>query len=213
MAQKDYVARGQKSKKKPAKKTVNKQTKPWLKMTTSFVLLCAFAYGLFVLKEQREPSSSEPFFAISEPPQSQAEENTQDATSALDVALVDSTDTQNTKQHSQNKEPLPVLEEEEWAFIDALPAYSVEVDLPEVEATNYTYIMQCGSFRTQDRAQELRAHIALQGFESEMIVNQNATGQWHRVVLGPFDRKREAERQRHQLRRIDINTCKIYQRS
>lgn len=204
MAQ-DYVSRGQKRNKNAPKRRPKKKpkqgTKPWFKIIIAIVLLCGFAYALFILKNSapdtidRNEIDEQSLLG-----QGATQSLSQDPTTA-DVETLDTL---------AEKDPLPVLGEEEWAFIDALPEYSVEVDIPEVEHSDRIYIMQCGSFRTTERAQELRAQLALQGLESEMLESDGQNGRWYRVVLGPYTRKRAAERDRHQARRVNINNCKIY---
>ena len=70
--------------------------------------------------------------------------------------------------------------------------------------------MQCGSFRQQDRADEMRAQLALQGIESQVRPSNGKNGLWYRVVLGPYDYKRDAEIDRHVAQRIGIGTCQIW---
>lgn len=195
MAQTDYVSRGQKRN----KKTPKKAPMPWLKMGISLSIVCAFIFGLYLL--QKTPAEN--------PASANADANDVISNNIESSQPVPASDV-DISVPSLDKDPLPVLGEEEWAFIDALPEYSVEVDIPEVEVSDRKYIMQCGSFRTTDRAEELRAQLALQGLEAQMLQSDGQNGRWYRVVLGPYDKKRAAERDRHQLRRANINNCKIY---
>ena len=70
--------------------------------------------------------------------------------------------------------------------------------------------MQCGSFRKQSQAEELKATIAFQGLESQVLESEGSKGIWFRVVLGPYESKRDAERDRHALRSARINRCQIW---
>jgi cell division protein FtsN len=194
MAQTDYVARGQKRKKKVEKKAPT----PWLRMFIALALVCSFVFGLYFLQSSSTDNNDS---STQAPSSADSADVHSDSANASDVEMT---------KPSLEREPLPELGEEEWAFIDALPEYSVEVDIPEVEASDKQYIMQCGSFRTTDRAQELRAILAMQGFEAQMLQSDGQNGRWYRIVLGPYDRKRAAERDRHQLRRANVNSCKIY---
>ncbi|WP_100644333.1 SPOR domain-containing protein [Alteromonas facilis] len=106
------------------------------------------------------------------------------------------------------EDDLPELPKEEWEFIKTLPGYEVEVE--EVEQITKRYLMQCGSFRSEAQAQEMRAKIAFTGMESMVRQSDGSNGRWYRVVLGPFESKRDAERSRHQLRDINIRTCQIW---
>ncbi|MBT1450261.1 SPOR domain-containing protein [Glaciecola sp. XM2] len=192
MSPTDYVSRGQKRNKKAAKKPPT----PWLRIVLAICVVSAFVFGLYQL--QKTPLNVESEQADDA---SQLSELKPQSPTTSDVALTPA---------PPNSDPLPTLGEEQWAFIDALPEYSVEVDIPEDEQSDRQFIMQCGSFRTTERAQELRAKLALQGLEAQILQSEGSTGIWYRVVLGPYERKREAERHRHQVRRAGINGCKIW---
>lgn len=195
MAQTDYVSRGQKRGKKNPKQAPT----PWLRIIIALTMLCGFLFGLYFL--QKTPTDN-----------AMPSEVLLDGSALTDNAPSSGGGATDVEMENAllDKEPLPVLGEEEWAFIDALPEYSVEVDIPENEESDRQYIMQCGSFRTTDRAQELRAQLAMQGLESQMLQSDGQNGRWYRVVLGPYERKRLAERDRHLVRRANINNCKIF---
>jgi len=74
----------------------------------------------------------------------------------------------------------------------------------------YYYLMPCGSFKNQQPADELKARIGMTGYSSDIIQTQADGNTWHRVQLGPFSRKRKAERIRHRLQDNDIIGCIIY---
>jgi cell division protein FtsN len=110
----------------------------------------------------------------------------------------------------QKQKPLPPPpENEEWQFIEELENKNVEVETEELEDKG-PFKMQCASFRNQGDAESLKARIAFAGFESQIIPSQGTSGLWFKVVLGPYDKKRDAEKTRHVLRRNDINTCEIW---
>jgi cell division protein FtsN len=113
-------------------------------------------------------------------------------------------------QVKTDEDGLPELPEEEWEYIKSLPGYEVEVDVTEQEPSGKRYLMQCASFRTRAQAEEMKAKIAFQGFEALIRRSSGTNGDWFRVILGPFDSKRDAERTRHTLRRSNITTCKIW---
>lgn len=62
----------------------------------------------------------------------------------------------------------------------------VKEDQPQ-PAVQYTYFLQVGAFQTEDEADNMKAKLALQGFEALV---QTATipdkGVWHRVRVGPL---------------------------
>ncbi len=115
-----------------------------------------------------------------------------------------------TKSVAPSEDELPELPEEEWEYIKTLPGYEVEVDVAEQEASDKRYLMQCASFRTRSQAEEMKAKIAFQGLEAQIRPSSGANGEWFRVILGPFESKRDAERAKHTLRKVNISTCQIW---
>lgn len=203
MATKDYVRRPQK--RKP--KNTQKQTVPWLRIVFAVLLIALFIFALYTL--QKTPIEDK-----------EAATSSNQSANAETLTLEQSADPSNTDTSTVSPEsigelpeelaPLPVFGEEDWAYIDSLPEFSVEVDATGPVESDKEYIMQCGSFRTSARAEELKAKIAFQGFESRIIASDGSNGRWYRVVLGPYERKRKAEKDRHQLRRGNVNGCKIW---
>jgi len=84
-----------------------------------------------------------------------------------------------------------------------------DLKLPEGH-DQFVYLMPCGSFRDLTRAEELKAQIALAGYESKINQVKVESGQWYRVELGPFKSKRKAESIRHRLQDNGHNFCKIW---
>lgn len=181
MAPKDYVARGRApAKKKPEQKPVSKT--PWGRIIVTLLLVAGFGYFLWSIKDSGPKT------------------NTGKDNSAKTVA-------------SETEEQLPEKPEEKWEFIEILndPEHTnVEVDVPDDQAPLTQYQMQCGSFRLQEQAEKMRAQIAFQGLESFVKKTNGSNGVWYRVVLGPYDGKRAAEKDRHTLQRAKFNTCRIW---
>ena len=114
-------------------------------------------------------------------------------------------------EHSvEEDDDLPELPQEEWEFIKSLPEYTVEIEQKEQDQSTVRYLMQCGSFRKEQQAQALKAKIAFQGLEAQVRSSKGSSGLWYRVILGPYDSKRLAEKDRHGLQRAKINGCKIW---
>lgn len=111
------------------------------------------------------------------------------------------------KADTEVKDILPEIPEEEWEFITSLPEYSVEIEDKQQDQPTILRLMQCGSFRKESQAQELKAKIAMQGLESQV---KTKSGRWYRVILGPYENKRLAEKDRHTLQRAKIIGCKIW---
>ncbi len=95
-------------------------------------------------------------------------------------------------------------------FIDAIKDHEVKVDVKEIEQGG-PYQMQCGSFRTADQAEEMKARIAFAGLSSEIRRTEGKNGVWYRVRLGPYDTKRQAESDKNKLKRAKIvSSCPIW---
>ena len=104
------------------------------------------------------------------------------------------------------EEVLPEKPQPMWDYEDSLKVKEIKVDIPKTKKPTKPYQMQCGSFRKKNDAETLKAKIAFQGLTSQV----KKTGSWYRVILGPYDRKRLAEKQRHVLQRAKINGCQIW---
>lgn len=67
--------------------------------------------------------------------------------------------------------------------------------------------LQAGAFNSAEDADNLKARLALQGFEAQIKTAQlpdNKT--WHRVRIGPFDSTQEAQRVKAALKEKEIAT-------
>lgn len=108
--------------------------------------------------------------------------------------------------------PLPAKPQEEWEFMKILPDpnTTVEIDMPAERVSDKTYVMQCGSFRKPAQAEAMRAQIAFQGLEAAIQTSADDGGTWYRVVLGPYTKKRHAERHRHKMQSTKITGCRIW---
>ncbi|MCE9679770.1 SPOR domain-containing protein [Shewanella sp. AS1] len=114
------------------------------------------------------------------------------------------------KTPQKDPNALPPKPKEEWTYQQELENKQVEVDIPEDTQPTRPYQMQCGSFRKETQANEMKAMIAFQGLEAQVRRAEGSNGVWYKVVLGPYDRKRAAERQRHILQRGGLNGCQIW---
>lgn len=113
------------------------------------------------------------------------------------------------EQPVSNADKLPLKPDERWQYIEELENKEVEVDVP-VRELGPPQLMQCGSFRSQSDAETLRARIAMAGLESQVRPSDGANGRWYRVILGPYETKRDGERDRHKLQRVQIFGCQIW---
>ena len=119
-------------------------------------------------------------------------------------------DTEIARPVAPTEEALPELPEEEWEYIRTLPGYEVEVDVEAQEKSDKRYLMQCASFRTRAQAEEMKAKIAFRGLEALIRHSSGSNGDWFRVILGPYESKRDAEKAKHSLRKVNIATCQIW---
>jgi cell division protein FtsN len=119
-------------------------------------------------------------------------------------------DGESTELAQSEKDTMPDIPEEEWEFIKSLPEFTVKVEQKEQDKPTVRRLIQCGSFRKNEQAQELKANIAFQGLEAQVRSSKGTSGVWYRVILGPYDSKRLAEKHRHTLQRAKINGCKIW---
>ncbi|MEL0035424.1 MAG: SPOR domain-containing protein [Gammaproteobacteria bacterium] len=111
--------------------------------------------------------------------------------------------------------PQDEVQQNDFSFHDELKDKEVEVEVSEISqdatTSDTTYIMQCASFTSNARAEEVKAKIALAGFEAWIRTTTADSGKTHyRVTLGPYKSKRQAVRDRHALERNNINGCAIW---
>lgn len=104
---------------------------------------------------------------------------------------------------------LPAPPKEKWQYIEQLKSKEVEEGQYEVKAKG-PYKMQCGSFRTQKQAEVMKATIAFSGLSAQISSAKGSNGTWYKVFLGPYAKKRQAEKEKQQLSRNNISTCQIW---
>jgi len=113
------------------------------------------------------------------------------------------------KVKSKKENTLPEPPKEKWTYVENLKTKKIEVGEYEVKSKG-PYKMQCGSFKTAAQAESLKAKMAFVGIESQIQTAQGKNHMWHKVVLGPYSRKRDAEKDKHKLRNSNINGCQIW---
>lgn len=201
MPTKDYVRTPQKRKQTKKKK----QTLPIFRILLAVALIVSFIFALYQLSQSNVQND----VSVTESESEASSKNLEHSTDANDLENTASALNDSAIEVAELP-PLPELDDEEWEYIDSLPEFSVEVDAKGPIKSVGTYIMQCGSFKKTSQAEELRAKIALAGKESQIKVSDMETGIWYRVVLGPYDNKRLAERERDEIERANIDGCKIW---
>jgi len=109
-------------------------------------------------------------------------------------------------------------------FYTILP--ELEVPVPEEElveqarhpdkarAARGNYILQAGSFRSAEQADQLRARLALQGIEARIQTVKIKGGEtWHRVRVGPLPDIASVNRVRKRLRAIGVPSIVVRDKS
>jgi len=93
-----------------------------------------------------------------------------------------------------------------FASTEAKPAASA---MPS-SASSGRVMMQCGAFRSADQAASMKLRLSQQGQAAQVQQSQTATGAWHKVVLGPFASRADAERKKAELQsRHMVDSCTL----
>jgi cell division protein FtsN len=66
-------------------------------------------------------------------------------------------------------------------------------------ADPFQYFVQVGAFRNPEEAEQLRAKLLLQGLQAKISEREQGGRVVHRVRLGPFERREEADKVRERL--------------
>jgi len=80
-----------------------------------------------------------------------------------------------------------------YEFFEVLPKQTIEVDVDPAEVAaqrgtndDAVYLLQAGSFRRAEDADQRRAELLLLGLDPRVEETNGGNGRWYRVVLGPF---------------------------
>ncbi|MEZ5560998.1 MAG: SPOR domain-containing protein [Pseudomonadales bacterium] len=71
------------------------------------------------------------------------------------------------------------------------------------------YLLQAASFRAFDDAETLRAQLLLQDLPATTSSTKLANGTWYRVMVGPYQRRQEAQRALTRLREQKLDAFPI----
>ena len=111
--------------------------------------------------------------------------------------------------------PIPPPPKPRFEFYNKFP--EMEVVIPEEEITGIKkqgvkqvrkpgiYLLQAGSFRNHQQAEQLRARLALLGMQTRI----QAASNWHRVRVGPYKNLSELNRARSLLKKNGIDAILI----
>lgn len=83
----------------------------------------------------------------------------------------------------------------------------IEATPREIDQAKADYLLQAGSFRNPDDADQLKANLALLGVEASIQNVELASGEtWHRVRIGPFSNRHRLSEIRKRLQANNIHT-------
>ena len=195
MAHQDYISRQKNKKNNPYKKGNKPQPKNTggLPLKTKLIGVLA-ATGLII------------FITLL---WSIKDNSTEEQTIQADTSVIKQSAEPSEKQKVRNKATVPVYQDDGFDFMDDLKHKEVEPGKYEVNDSG-PYAMQCGSFKKRSQAEELKAQIAFNGISSQVREAKGSNGTWYKVVLGPYERKRLAEKDKHTLKSNNINYCQIW---
>lgn len=90
-------------------------------------------------------------------------------------------------------------------------AYPVEFESEDPSAATSTYLLQAASFHSFAEAANLQAQLSRQQLPA--MVSRVTVGEkpWYRVTVGPFHRKKDAERAMTQLRENNLSPLPLTQ--
>ena len=95
-----------------------------------------------------------------------------------------------------------------FASSDSKPATTA---VPSSTSSGGRVMMQCGAFRSADQAASMKLRLSQQGQGAQVQQTQLATGTWHKVVLGPFASRADAERKKAELQsRHKVDSCTLW---
>lgn len=133
---------------------------------------------------------------------------TAEETSTEKAAETGNSKQNNTTQKNTEPQTSDSKDDTEFTYHEALTNKKVDVEVtkPETTNSNKSYIMQCGAFKQLADAERMKAELAFIGFQASIL----SKGEWHRVRLGPYQSKRNAESDRHKLQNNNYQTCQIW---
>ncbi|MCG1043505.1 SPOR domain-containing protein [Mycetohabitans sp. B8] len=80
---------------------------------------------------------------------------------------------------------------------------------PDANEANTGYFLQVGAYRTEQDAEQQRARLALQGFESKITQRDAGGVVYYRVRIGPFSRFEDMNSARQRLSDAGVDTAVI----
>ncbi|WP_417362311.1 SPOR domain-containing protein [Gallaecimonas pentaromativorans] len=186
MARKDYVRNAAPKRRSSNPKSAPPRRTPWIAIAVFAV--CALGFIYFLMSLAKRPATPA---AVNPPAKVEVK--------ATPVPV-------DAKPATKPKETLPAPPKEEWRYVETLKNKEVEVDVPDRPKDDKPYQMQCGSFKVYDQAETQKAKLAFVGLEAQV----RKTGDWYRVILGPYPGKRAAQNQQHKAEKAGFPHCAIW---
>lgn len=121
------------------------------------------------------------------------------------------------KAHKPDPAPKPKTFEPTFDFYTILPEQEVVVTEPEIKtrareesigkqpAKEAKYVIQAGSFRSQQDAEKVKARLAMLGIVAKIEMAKNGDTTWNRVKVGPLGKMAEVDAVRSRLRSEGID--------
>lgn len=107
------------------------------------------------------------------------------------------------------------VEEMQWDFYEIFPKTEVPVveeytdSGDKITVENFRWILQAGSFRDPDDADEQRASLILLGLNVQTQSVKVSGDTWYRVIVGPFDSELERNRAQDKLAQAEIQSMAV----
>ena len=120
----------------------------------------------------------------------------------------------------EQRKPIPPPPPSRWTFFETLPRMEVVIPEQDIQGPARegvrqvqrpgTYMLQAGSFRRREQAEQLRARLGLLGLHSSIqTVSGDGNRTWHRVRVGPYEDLDALNRARGLLKRHGIDAILI----
>ena len=198
-----------KKRRRSTRRTAKSSTSPVISMLFGLAVGLSVAVAVYV--KDRQPG--QPAGQSSSTPRAATTESTPTPASMQD-ALDDNGETTDDTPAKNEEE-----KEKRFTFYDILPNF--EVVTPEEETATAVdvapqaivepglYVLQAGSFSTNDDADRRRAELALHGIESHIQRVKVNDRNYHRVYIGPIDDLDELNMLRSRLRAAKIDVLRI----
>jgi cell division protein FtsN len=192
------VTQRRKKRRRSSKTSDTQQFPGWLWMLFGLSLGLSVAFAIYV-KDNPADDPSKPT-AQSQPASMQA---------SLD----------DNSEAPGDSDPEPEKKERRFTFYELLPNFELTIPekRPDIEADVApaavvepgVYVLQAGSFSTNEDADRRRAELALQGIESHIQRVKVNDKNYHRVYIGPTEDLDELNMLRSRLRSAKIDVFRI----